>query len=165
MLVGLLTMIIFIYQTSIIRKQSRLSVTPRLIFNSIESQRDSVVSYSMELINKGLGPAIIESINIIYEGKSYEMNFGEFLNNQFPDWQELGHLSESTSLNKGSTLSTNEKVLLFTFEIALMDVMEIQNEMKFKNGEIPFQLETVYSSIYEESWKTNNKDEDHPEKL
>ncbi|MEL6561069.1 MAG: hypothetical protein AAFQ94_22950 [Bacteroidota bacterium] len=165
MLVGLLTLIIFIYQTSIIRKQSRLSVTPRLVFNSIEIQRDSVVSYSMELINKGLGPGIIESINIIYEGKSYDLNFGEFLEAEFPDWKKYGLLSQNTSLGKGATLSTDEKVLLFTFEMALKDIGQTQEYFKFQDGEIPIKLETVYSSIYEESWKTNNKDDNHPEKL
>ena len=65
MLIGLLTLIIFTYQTSIIRKQSRLSVTPRLVFNTIQDQKDSSITYVVEIINKGLGPAVIESINII----------------------------------------------------------------------------------------------------
>ena len=165
MLISLLTLIIFIYQTNIMRVQSRLSVTPRLSFNTNEDVKDSLYQVSTEIVNKGLGPAIIESIQIIHKGTVYDLNFGEFFNQAYPDLKKFGSLTQNMTMSKGSTLSPNERNRLFTYTILPSKIKELMQYLGIKEGEIPFTIGVIYSSIYNERWKTGNKRDDHPLKL
>ena len=67
MLISLMTLIIFLYQTNLIKKQSVLSVRPRLTFSKNidktvtvkDSTNSTTISIRLTLRNNGLGPAII----------------------------------------------------------------------------------------------------------
>ena len=169
MLISLLTLVIFIYQTNIMRNQSRLSVTPRFAFGTNVTVTDSMVTFSMSLKNKGLGPGIIESINIEHNGKKFKSNFEEFFESNFPEIYEFGDFTKSTILTVGGTLSAEEATELFEFEYPskftsqIMQLLELKEEDTFHN--LPFTVEIVYSSIYEEQWQMSSKDKGHPIKL
>ncbi len=165
MMVGILTLIIFIYQTNIIRKQSRLSVTPRLTFHTGQKNRDSVIIFSEDLINKGLGPAIIEEIYIVHKGKKYDLDFPNFFAEAFPKIDEYGSLTNNMTINKGNTLSPNEINNLYTFKTTKSQFQDLKNYLNFNEGKSAFRLEVIYTSIYQEQWKINNNDSGHPTKL
>ena len=165
MLISLLTLIIFIYQTNIMRVQSRLSVSPRLTFFTSEDAKDSVLQISTEIVNKGMGPAIIESIHIIHEGKEYDLDFGKFFEEIYPGLKNFGSLTQSMTMSRGSTLSPNEVNRFFTYKILPSKVEELMQYLGVKEGDVPFTIEVVYSSVYNEKWKTSNKRDDHPLKL
>ncbi len=165
MLISLLTLIIFIYQTSLMRTQSRLSVTPRIAFSTYESANDSIVTVGAEIENKGLGPAIIESIAFVHEGKRFPLNMNKFLTQAYPDFEQYADLTQSVSLTKGSTLSPDEKSNIYTLKFRLEEVEGLLNYLNIELGENPFMIEVVYSSIYGDRWKTNNLIDDHPEEL
>ena len=59
--VSLLTLIVFIYQTNLIRKQQYLSVYPHLHLSNI---RSGALSYQFILANNGIGPAVIKEVKI-----------------------------------------------------------------------------------------------------
>ena len=40
---------------------------------------DSITSYELFLSNNGLGPAFIEEVKVIYQGKTYQMDPANFL--------------------------------------------------------------------------------------
>ncbi len=166
MLISLLTLLIFIYQTSLMRTQSRLSVKPRLAFSTNINFKDSTATYTSVIINKGLGPAIIESINIVYEGERYALDFERFFENSFKGLEKYGQLDRHATMEKGSTLMAKEKVEMYKFSFSTRYIPEIMKILKIsEEDEIPFDIEVVYSSIYEEQWRYSANDEGHPIEL
>lgn len=166
-LISLLTLIIFIYQTNIIHQQSRLSVTPRLSFNVSQTQKDSSVFFDLLLENKGIGPAIINSSMIIEKGKSYDLDMSEFWKERYPELAKFGVFRSTSAVGKGSTLSAGESKILFSYE--LFDAAKFNTMSEYltldENGNFPFNIIIVYSSIYEEKWKIDYQENGHPVKL
>ncbi|MCI5090925.1 hypothetical protein [Phaeodactylibacter sp.] len=165
--ISLLTLIIFIYQTNIIYEQSRLSVTPRLNFKTRSVLEDSIQSLTFALINKGLGPAIINSSKIKMNGEEFSVDMDEFFDLNFPKLGDFGHLVESSSLSEGSTLTPNEEQILFTYSCELSQLPKILEYFEVKEPdefEFPFNIEIEYSSIYEEKW-TVDYDDGMPKKI
>lgn len=67
-LISVGTLLVFLYQTNLVRQQQYMSVLPYLEF-----QNHDVFSYdNYELIlkNKGIGPALIISRNVISKGRN-----------------------------------------------------------------------------------------------
>lgn len=153
MMISLLTLIIFIYQTNIMRKQSRLSVTPRLSFNQQENINDSIYTYRNNMINKGLGPAIVESVIVIYKGERIDLRFSDFFEKYFPRFQEFAYLESDTRLSKGSTLAQGESVNFFTIVVPVKQVEGFRNYLAAEGDNLPFDIEVIYRSIYKERWK------------
>ena len=166
MLISLLTLIIFIYQTNLMREQSRLSVTPRIAFNTSLDTPDSTSIFSYYITNKGLGPAIIESIEIIHEDKRYQLNFQDFVKNAFPKFNDYGIIIQNMSLVSGVTLSQSESIKFFTFKFDVRNRDSFFKYLKVKDdGGLPFDIEVIYSSIYGEKWKLYANQNGHPVKL
>lgn len=166
MLISLLTLVIFVYQTSLMRVQSRLSVKPWVTFSTSINFKDSTATYTSVIINKGLGPAIIESINILYEGEKYPLDFERFFESTFKGLENYGELDRHVTLEKGSTLISNEAVEMYRFSFSLKHVQEIMKILKIsEEDEIPFDVEVVYNSIYEEQWKYSAKCDGYPVEL
>ena len=153
MLISLLTLIIFIYQTNIMREQSRLSVAPRLSFNQLEHSNDSIFTYRNQLINKGLGPAIVESVTIIYKDARSDLRFSDFFDKFFPRYQEFATMTSDTKLSKGSTLSPGEEVNFFTITSPIRSAEAFREYMQSDEDILPFDIEVIYKSIYNERWK------------
>lgn len=161
--ISLMTLIIFIYQTRIIREQSRLSVTPRISFKTELMFQDSIASFSTIVENKGIGPGIIESIRIIYEGKVHQLNFRTFFDEAYPKLKSLGKLRHTSSLSEGSALAANESKVLFAYEYDVEKIPEIMGYLNVQEDDnLPFEIEIEYSSIYKEKWKVSTDDEGHP---
>ena len=165
-LVGVLTLIIFVYQTNIIHRQSRLSVTPRLLVSTLISNNDSMLDYSFVVENKGIGPAIIDVGNIVDNGKKYDLDFESYLKETHPKLFELGEFYKLSTMTTGSTLSPNEKQILFTYGFKKDNMETIQKTLKIDNEDnYPFRVVIEYSSIYEERWRIDTDITGHPEKL
>lgn len=170
MLISLMTLIIFLYQTHLIKDQSRLSVRPRLTFNknvvkSItknETEGDQImIEITLSLRNDGLGPAIIESSRILDRGSSYELM--TFFEEAYPALLEFGFFTQITELTQGEAIRASKSIDLFTYQYDLMNEEAIK---KLLNAEIvydfPFEYEVIYSSMYEERWQVRSNTEGHP---
>ena len=167
-LISFLTLVIFIYQTNIVHKQSRLSVTPRLGFNTqFISYNDSLVTYTCILENKGIGPAIVQSAKIELNGKKYSLDMDDFFSTMYPKLQNLGVFIDLSNINLGSTLSSNETKKIFSFQFNNINSQKILSYLKMKDGnDLPFKIEIIYNSIYEdEKWKIDSKENTNPIKL
>lgn len=166
MIISILTLVIFIYQTDIMRVQSKLSVKPRLDFTTNQGGNDSLVTFQEVLENKGLGPAIIDSIYYVYNGKHFEMDTESFFQEEFPKLLEYGYLSQHSTLGKGTTLTPNEERSLFVYRLPVSKVDSVYAYLGIDNiDDIPFVMEAKYTSIYEdEYWQVNNN-ESVPKKL
>jgi len=166
MLISILTLAIFVYQTNIMRVQSKLSVKPRLDFTTNQGGGDSLIVFQEILENKGLGPAIIDSIYIDYQEKKFSMDAATFFEDQFPKLLDYGYLSQHATLGRGTTLTSNEERSLFVYKLPIANVDSVYSYLGITDiDDIPFHFEVIFTSIYEdEKWLVSNN-ESVPEKI
>lgn len=166
MLISILTLAIFVYQTNIMRVQSKLSVKPRLDFTTNQGGTDSLIMFQEVLENKGLGPAIIDTIYIYYEEQNYSMDIESFLEDKFPKLLEYGYLSQHATLGQGTTLTPDEERSLFVYNLPAENLENVFDYLGISDiDDVPFDFEVVFTSIYEdEKWLVNN-DESVPQKI
>lgn len=166
MVISILTLIIFIYQTNLMREQSKLSVKPRLDFGVNESTKDSIIEIQEVLTNKGLGPAIIDSIYIVRNEKIYHLNIPQFLDSLFPKLNDIGYLRQSVTLAKGSTLLAGESISIYAYQFPIKNYSEIFDVLQMESeDDSPFEIKVSYTSIYEdELWMASN-DNSQPVKI
>lgn len=158
MIISILTLIIFIYQTNIINTQSKLSVKPRLSLSSIESTKDSIVIFEEAIQNKGLGPAIVKKASIEYKGETFPLDFDEFISRKFPEHEKYVDLLQTSGISENSTILQNETITIYKMEIPMSKLSEVVKyfEVDLENMEPSWNFELVYSSLYEdETWKAN----------
>lgn len=167
MVISILTLAIFIYQTDIMRVQSKLSVKPRLDFTTNFGGNDSIISYQEVIENKGLGPAIIDSIYFLRNEKKYALDIEKLLQEELPKVLEYGYLYQHATLSRGTTLSPNEERPIFTYHIPHHRLDSLYAYLGMANeNENPFPINVIYTSIYEdEYWRMDNEDLDQPIKV
>ncbi|PQJ79273.1 hypothetical protein [Polaribacter porphyrae] len=166
MLVSLLTLILFVYQISLQHNESRLSVAPRISFSqeygtrieNIISSQDTIsnkfIIYNIFLENKGLGPAILKSVDFLYQDKKIEIESFIQKNQKF---RNLLKIDEITSFSDGAILSKNEKVKLFELSVKKIDEHQFYNLANIKKLEELIEISVVYESLYEEVYKKSSK--------
>ncbi|GMN10282.1 hypothetical protein MTsPCn9_13030 [Croceitalea sp. MTPC9] len=167
MLISLLTLIIFIYQTNIMKEQSKLSVKPRLDFTTNFDQKDSTIIIREVIENKGLGPAIIDSIYFKYKDGAYPVDIETLIKKEIPKLLEFGYLSQHATLSKGTTISPNEERFIFTYHIPMSQLENLYSYLGMSDeDDNPFPIEVIYTSIYEDNkWMMNNDDLNQPIKV
>ncbi len=167
MIISILTLAIFIYQTDIMRVQSKLSVKPRLDFTTNLGGNDSIISYQEVIENKGLGPAIVDSIYFVYKDKRYVLDIENLLKKELPKVLEYGYLPQHATMARGTTLSPNEERPIFTYHIPASKLDSLYGYLGIPNAdENPFPIEVIYTSIYEdEFWKMDNDNLNQPIKV
>lgn len=67
--ISVLTLVVFIYQTNLIRKQQHMTFYPHL---KISNEESGLTPYQFALTNQGVGPAIIHSIEVTHKNESYD---------------------------------------------------------------------------------------------
>ncbi len=165
-LISLMTLVMFIYQTNIMNKQSRLSVTPRIGFNSHLTHLDSLVTFTLSMKNKGIGPAIIRNAEIEYKEQSYSLDIYEVFEKEDLKLLEYGNISQSTTVNPGSTLSSGEAMILFSYEFSLEYLEKVQADLKIQDIEdFPINFIVEYTSMYDERWIVRSTEKGGPLKL
>lgn len=112
--------------------------------------------YAFSMANKGIGPALINEINITYKDSTYKNHdLRKFFNNVikkedslFKDYSDIGHSSIRSGMLIPANQSTN------------MIVHNVKNSKKIKSLRSWFnnkvEIEIVFSSIYGETWVVNN---------
>lgn len=165
MSISFITLVIFIYQTNLMSKQNYLSILPYIQVSTSNNPADK--SFSLRLLNHGVGPAIIESVTMIYDGKPTDLTAHNneilpFLISLDPTLDSIQNYSIAT-LNKGIAIPANSA---YSF-------LEVKNSQKDYNlltaalvrlEEQGLNYEIVYRSIQNERWMVNNTS-DGPVKL
>ncbi|MDX1463338.1 MAG: hypothetical protein R3359_09790 [Marinirhabdus sp.] len=166
-IISILTLVAFIYQTSVISQQQHMSVYPHLM---LQNQNGGSLNYSYTLTNKGVGPAIIESFRVTSaDGKMYD-DLGLFLLNKLPEKYHEDILISNVS--DGQLISSGEEIELFAFNhnrgferrqdtsitktkvepLVLSDqIYTILNDQDLK-------IEILYKSVYNDRWHISNTD-------
>ncbi|MEL6483881.1 MAG: hypothetical protein AAFP96_03430, partial [Bacteroidota bacterium] len=159
MLISLLTLAICIYQTDIMRVQSKLSVKPRLDFTTNQGGNDTIIIFQEFIENKGLGPAIIDSIYFKFEGNQYALSPENFMKENLPRLLEFGTLSQHATMGKGMTLSHGESMCIYTYKLhhSKLDSIFAYLDVDMDSDD-PFPIEVIYTSMYEdEFWKVSSE--------
>ena len=168
-IISALTLIAFIYQTSVISEQQRLSVYPHLMFNN---QNGGSLNYSYTLSNKGIGPAIIEAFKVTdFKGRVYDdlaLYLMDTLNQKYHGDFLISNVST------GQLISPGEKIELITFnnnrgftqirDSTKAEPIVISNRIYQLLNQDELLIEVIYKSVYEDSWKVSNKNK-IPEEL
>lgn len=158
MAISVLTLAIFIYQTDIMRVQSKLSVKPRLDFTTNQGGNDSIIIFQQVIENKGLGPAIIDSIYFKYNDKIFSLDSEKLLSSQLPKLLDYGYLSQHATLGRGTTLTPEEERSIYTYNLPASKLDSVLSYLNIgPDDDGPFEIEVIYTSIYEdEMWKVTS---------
>lgn len=162
LLVSVATLILFILQTRLQYKESRLSVVPRLTFNQdyqstkkhiINQFNDTLtienVDFTLELINKGLGPAILNELNYVYRNEKVDLD--EFVVNNRID--HILIINHSASISENAILAKDEVLELFTLSVKKENFIELQNATEIDRLENLIDVIINYESVYKEPFK------------
>lgn len=160
MLVSFLTLVLFVYQIRLQHSESRLSVTPRLSFseeysyennNLVNQYKDTIstkfIVYSIYLENKGLGPAIIKSVDFI--NKKQKINIENF-QNQHKKIRNYLNINDITTFSDGAILSQNDKIKLFELKVNRIYENKLYAIENISKLEEIFNIKVIYQSLYEE---------------
>ena len=157
MSISFITLIIFIYQTNLMSKQNYLSILPYLQISTSNNWENR--SFSLSVMNHGVGPAIIESVKSNVEGKVYDLKdydsyFWQFLVAQDTILARFEHVSTST-LDPGMAIPANTTYNIF--EVKNLTEEDIPLLLRLIEILETLRYEIRYKSIQNEHWLINEE--------
>ena len=158
--ISLFTLFIFVKQTNIIERQSRLSVMPYLMIETSDNGFDRV--FIVDVVNHGVGPAIIDYKRIYLNGEAYDLEFVDFLQQKTP--MDSVNVMSSSTLQDGLAIpagGTRNVVKVGGNDHSYFTFLETMSNLQEEDS---FMYEIYYSSIYGDRWKITSKSE-RPEKV
>jgi len=151
-----ITVMALVYQSNLVRKQNEIiqkeqlaSVMPYLVMRLEKCDGNS---FGLTLSNKGLGPAFIDEVNIIYNDTTYKMPLLQFYLDVLKIENKNGIEMRYTDIRPKSMLSANDKMEIFTFSTSQEEAIQLLEPFATMDATI----EIKYSSIYEQTWKMKN---------
>lgn len=114
--IGACALITSVIQTQVMLKQQSVSVLPIVQWSiSINSNSvDSTGTFELHLVNKGVGPALIEQVSILYQGKRMlEDSLAKLAFNELLGYQKGRLVSYTRSDIEGAVLMAGEDVTIF----------------------------------------------------
>lgn len=138
--VSIITLLIFIYQTNLMREQQHISVWPYLEW--LPSCCSEEFGAYIQVENKGIGPAAVQSVTVRLNGK--EMNSVEEL---FTEAVGHSNFDYYTSTVESRVLAPGEKIKM----ISIPDInwaVKVDSVLR-RNG---LEIEICYCSVYEDCW-------------
>ena len=148
MFISLLTLYIFVRQTNIMEEQSHLSVMPYLRLDTSDRMGEKI--YSIDLVNYGVGPALIEKSTIFYKEETHNMPLIDFLKENFRVMDSIVP-TNITSMEPGTAIRAGDKINLITVggQKSYTDFLMLLNQLLEEN----LNWEIQYKSIYDDRWK------------
>ena len=140
------TLLVFLYQTNLIKKQQYASVLPYL---EIGSENVGTPRFIYAVENKGVGPALIENVEITYKGKPFDGSHVAYIREFFPNLNDSIRTKYFYSaFTTGMFIPSGGRVEL----IQVKDNQYASDELTQVFGTSNFGLKVTYKSIYEETW-------------
>ena len=130
-------------------QQSHLSVLPYLILEYNTSEPDTLIT--INLVNQGVGPAIIARRAFEYKGEAYELEFSEFLVNHIPEMKNIRIVSSST-LEEGYAIPAGGKREIIAVGGDSISYHRFREVMANLLGGSDFNYDLRYESIYGDTW-------------
>jgi hypothetical protein len=146
-IVSLGTLIVLIYQSKIMREHEEKSAVPKLeLWNDLSGGY-----YALSVINRGLGPAIIEKVTISYNEKEYNLDPMQFIYWYADSTKIEQPLIEGSSLYPGIIIPNEHKVVLTRSTDSLST--SITKDLFYVGIKKKAKVIIYYSSIYGKVWK------------
>ena len=155
-LISVLTLIVFIYQTGLMRQQQQLSVMPYL---SVSQASTGTPYFKVLLENDGIGPAFIESRTIVYQDSIYDMDLPDFMKKYIPAYKALDSFYYS-NINPGRMIPQGETIYLFQIDNSLKNAIFLDSLL----DTLALDWQITYSSIYNQKWQITS-DQPVPRKV
>ncbi|MCH7402241.1 hypothetical protein ACFOUP_18455 [Belliella kenyensis] len=158
--ISFMTFLVLIYQTKILREQQLLSSMPYI---DISNRGSYTPNFKIILTNQGIGPAVLEEVNIFFEGKKTSfIDLVPFVFEKSDTIQNLEHLLHS-NIYPGRLIPAGEIIPIFEVIDDLNESIILKSEMDqlYVAG---LEWEIIYSSVYKEKWRITHKSL-APEKL
>lgn len=149
MLVSLLTLLIFVRQTNIMDRQSRLSAMPYLMIES--STNGDAHLFEMSVVNYGVGPAIVDGMDIEYDGRRYQQDFQRFMTTSVPEMEGIDLVNWS-SIYRGQAIPAGGRVVVLAVGADREQFDRFLGVMA-NLGSRSFEYEIRYRSIYDDRWR------------
>lgn len=144
------TLIVFLYQTNLIKKQQYASVLPYLEMGQENTGTDHFV-FAVE--NKGVGPAIIEDIEIKVDGKPFKGSHVDILRELYSEINDsIASKFYYSSISPGTFIPSGGRIELIEVIESYYASRELANIFDSSN----LSLKITYKSIYDETWSTAN---------
>jgi len=164
-LVSLMTLGVFSYQTNLIRQQQFMSVYPYLSFANNFS---GSLRYQFVLKNDGIGPAMVDSVLVIAPDGSRYSDLVDYVDSMVPSEDSIWYLH--SNIRPGKLIPAGEEVQLIqlindeilasfgvtdTEGLPRNDLDDSQQLFKILNHD-SLQIRVIYKSIYDERWVIRN---------
>ena len=135
------------------RKQNYLSILPYVQFSVLDDVKSD--SYGLSLKNHGVGPAIIESVSLDYQGKRYDLidynnQLHTFLAHILPELDSVPNYTYG-SLDRGIAIPANTTYTILYVQNSPegYSILKKGIERLTRNG---LRYEIIYRSIQDERW-------------
>ena len=158
--ISLITLVIFVKQTNIIEEQSHLSVMPYLMMETSDNGFEK--RFRIDVINYGVGPAIIEERTLRYKGEVYDMEFADFLE-QFETEMDSIKITNRSTLQEGLAITAGSERNILGIgggETSYNSFLQLMQGLISDS----LYYEIKYRSIYGDRWRITSQNES-PEKL
>lgn len=156
MFISLCTLVVFVYQTRLIREQQHMSVFPYLQMGNGGSH---TTNYVYGIRNTGIGPAIITDIKVQKGNGEIFTDINPYVKANKDPKDTIGYYH--TNLSIGMLIPEKEVIEA----IQLYDGKIENGDKLYKMLNYPdLSIEIEYQSIYGDKWKITNR-ESVPQKL
>ncbi|MEM6522842.1 MAG: hypothetical protein AAGF85_07450 [Bacteroidota bacterium] len=148
--ISLMTLVILVLQTTMIREQQQNSVFPYLM---IGNEGYGMSDFKFVLTNNGIGPAIIESVEIAYLDSLYYMDLPSFLYENVDSMDTLNDVLHS-NFYPGMLIPAEKKINILQVDnnksesIALIQILQA----------LELEMTVTYKSIYGQRWELSTNE-------
>lgn len=146
-ILALCALMLTINRISVMRTHNRISVKPFLTDHVNKDSDARKYSYSLELINNGLGPAFIKDFVVTFDGKKLDYNDDTDLRIQLQKLLPDGEITMCRVLGDGYAIAAKERCELLNIHTATKAQEKI-NSIKEMLDKLALNIR--YESIYKE---------------
>jgi len=148
LLVSVCTLVVFLYQTNLIRKQQYMSVFPYVTMGNAGSE---TINYKYIVENDGIGPALIKSVKILDgQGKKYD-DLVDYVRDNVSETDSMGFYY--ANIRKGRLIPEKEFIEVIGISDKKFESAELLSSLLNSEGLL---IEIEYESIYGETWVVTN---------
>ena len=148
--ISICTLMVFLYQTNLIRKQQFMSVYPHLTFQNFGTLTKN---YSFVLKNDGIGPAIIESVQVKTKTNETFEDLLPFVVDRIIKMQDSTIGFYHTNIYPGQLIPAESKIdLILTSDHTISTSKKLYNIINEDGMEVIIS----YKSIYDEQWSISS---------
>lgn len=155
LVISIITLLVFVYQTNLIRQQQFMAVYPHLKLYNVHS---GSIEYQYHLVNDGVGPAFIKKIEIKdSKGQEYE-NMTDYLKTVISIEDSIWLIN--SDIYPGRLIPANKTIVLYQLmneELTTAKGLSpntIQGASKLRGiiNSKDWSIKITYESIYGERW-------------